>query len=314
MKTVSVKMNGSLALPAIVILAGFVAAFLLSAYLDGIRPPLPANFEDEDLALQGAKLKGYTLGFDGLIADWYWMQSLQYLGNKLMKDPSRDINVDDLRSLDPRLLYPYLDNATDLDPQFMTAYQYGAVVLPAIDPAKAIKLCEKGIANNPNEWHMYQHLGYIYWRLGRYEEAADAYSAGSKIAGSPTFMPMMVASMKTQGGSRNTARSIYRQMADSSDDSITRENAERRLLQMDALDEVDAMRAAIAKFRNANSRCPNGWNEIFQLMAAEKLPNGRSFRVNEKTLPVDPTGVPYLFNKTSCDVGLDEAQTKIPVR
>ena len=121
------------------ILLGLGAVFGLSNYLEKVRPPLPVGFEDQDLALQGSKLKGYTLGFEGLIADWYWMQSLQYIGDKVAKSDQQVINLENLRPLNPRLLYPLLDNATDLDPNFLAAYSYGAVVLPAIDANQAIK-------------------------------------------------------------------------------------------------------------------------------------------------------------------------------
>jgi hypothetical protein len=56
--------------------------FGLSRFVEANRPALPENYADEDLALQGARLKGYALGFEGLIADWYWMKSLQYIGDK----------------------------------------------------------------------------------------------------------------------------------------------------------------------------------------------------------------------------------------
>src|SRR5215213_6851345 len=122
-----------------VILLGFAAIFGLSNFIESSRPPLPEGFEDEDLALQGAKLRGFSLGLEGLIADWYWMQSLQYIGDKVLKSKA-DINLENLQPLNPRLLYPMLDNATDLDPQFIAVYSYGAVVLPAINAEQAIKI------------------------------------------------------------------------------------------------------------------------------------------------------------------------------
>lgn len=299
---------------AVLIVSGFIAIFFLSGFAERHHPPLPEVYEDEDLALQGSKIKGYCLGMEGLAADWYWMRSLQYLGDKLLKDPTRDVNVDDLRNLQPRLLYPYLDNATDLDPKFTAAFQYGAVVLPAIDPEQAIKLAKKGIENNPNEWRLYQHLGYIYWRLRRFDEASDIYSAGARISNAPSFLEMMAASMKTQGGSRDTARAIYLEMSENASDPITRENAERRLKQLDALDELDGIRSAMAKFKEKNSHCAQNWREILPYLAVEKMPNGHQFRINGQDVPVDPTGFPYLFDRAACDVRLDEAQTKIPLR
>ena len=69
----------------VVIGCGFVAVFALSGFLEKNRSALPAGYEDEDLALQGANLKGYALGSEGLLADWYWMKSLQYIGDKIVK-------------------------------------------------------------------------------------------------------------------------------------------------------------------------------------------------------------------------------------
>ncbi len=169
-------------LPAIIIVVGFAAITFITGPLEQSRPHLSEGYGDTDLTLNGSRLKGFAFGMEGLLADWYWIRSLQYIGDKLLS--RTDINIEDLRDLNPRLLYPFLDNATDLDPHFIAAYSYGAIVLPAIDPEKAIALANKGIARNPDQWRLYQHLGYVYWKLGRYEEAAQTYEKGSQIAGS----------------------------------------------------------------------------------------------------------------------------------
>src|SRR4051812_21997307 len=100
---------------------GFGLIFVLSDFIQSHRPNISESYTDEDLALQGAKLKGYSLGFEGLIADWYWIQSLQYVGGKFLKAEGA-VSLDNLKPLNPRLLYPLLDNATDLDPHFLAAY------------------------------------------------------------------------------------------------------------------------------------------------------------------------------------------------
>ena len=301
----------TLALCAVVLL-GFAAVFGLSNFLESARPPLPEGYEDSDLALQGARLKGFSLGSEGLIADWYWMQSLQYIGNKVLNS-KEDINLENLRPLNPRLLYPMLDTATDLDPHFTAVYSYGAVVLPAIDPDQAIKIAEKGIRENPNEWRFYQHLGYIYWRLQAYEKAAEAYSAGAKIAGAPPFLKLMAAQMKNQGGSRETARAIYEQMLAGAEDQQTRENAAVHLLKLDSMDERDAIRAALEEFQRKNNRCATDWREAFPLLKNLKTPRG-ALRFDASTLaPVDPTNIPYLLQNTGkCDVAVNIELSKIP--
>ncbi len=295
-----------------IITFGFGAEFLLSNFLESHRVGLPEGYEDSDLTLEGKHLKGYALGSEGLIADWYWMQSLQYVGDKIVKVDLANINLEDFTALNPRLLYPYLDNATDLDPKFMAAYSYGASILPAVDPAKAILLTEKGIANNPNEWRLYHNLGYIYWRLKNYEKAGEIYKKGSEIAGAAQFMQMMAAAMQTQGGSRETARSMYKQMFDEAQDQQTKSNAEFRLQELDSLDQRDAIRAVLKKANESNGRCPQSWSEVLPLLRSVRLPEGKDFSVDKMNDLVDPTGAPYILDVKRCDVALDYKLTKLP--
>jgi tetratricopeptide (TPR) repeat protein len=294
------------------ILFGFTSIYFLSGFLERTRPALPENYADEDLALQGASLKNYSLGFEGLIADWYWMQSLQYLGDKIVNNPDAKTSLDNLNALNPRLLYPYLDNATTLDTRFLSVYEFGATVLPAINKEQAIKLLEKGIADNPNEWRLYQHLGYIYWRIGNFEKASEIYTAGFKIPNAPTFMQMMATKTKTDGASRETARTIYRQIFDEAQDEQIKENARLRLLQLDSLDEREAIHEALQAFKTKTGRCADNWREILPLLQMVKLAGGRNFRIDKAYNLIDPSDVSYVLQKEKCDVGLDYSRTKIP--
>jgi len=298
---------------AAIIIGGFAAVFLLSGFTERNIPALPEDFEDEDLAVQGSLLKGYALGFEGLIADWYCMKSLQYIGNKII-DSKEPVNIDNLNALNPRLLYPYLDNATTLDPHFIEAYSYGAIILPAIDKEKAIKIAVKGIENNPNEWRLYHQLGYIYWRLGDYEKAATIYDKGAEIENAPPFMKLMAAQMRKEGGSRETARAIYRQMSAEATDRQIKETAELRLMQLDSLDERDAIKKVLDDFQTKNNRCPDNWREVLPLLQTTKLPENKVFHLDKSNNLVDPTNAPYLLvNKDGkCEISLDFAKTKIP--
>src|SRR4030095_12243427 len=114
-----------------------------------------------------------SLAFNGLAADWYWLRSLQYVGRKMDAYKER-FSLDDLSPLGVKSLGPLLEHATTLDPQFMAAYEFGAVVLPSIDREAAVRLVEHGIRENPRDWRLYQHLGYIHWQAGRFREASEA--------------------------------------------------------------------------------------------------------------------------------------------
>ena len=71
-------------LPAAIIIVGFVVIAWLSVFVENRRPPLPEGFGDTDLSINGSRLKGFALGTEGLIADWYYMRVLQYIGDKML--------------------------------------------------------------------------------------------------------------------------------------------------------------------------------------------------------------------------------------
>lgn len=302
----------SIILTSAAVAAGFAAVFMLSGFIERNRIAVAEDYYDSDLLLEGKRLKGFALGTEGLLADWYWMRSLQYIGDKVAKTELENINIEDLTSLRPRLLYPMLDNATDLDPKFLAAYTYGAMVLPAIDKQQAVAMTEKAVANNPENWRMLQYLGYIYWRIGEYEKAAEAYERGSQIDGAPQFMKMMVAAMRTQGGSRETARAMYQQMLDEAQDQQTKNNASFRLNEIDSLDEREAINRILGERATAAGRCPASLREIFTELSRVDLPNGRTFQVGPTGEIVDPSGAPYLLDRNTCRARIDAARSKIP--
>ena len=295
------------------VILGLVLTYFLSNLLEPEMEFLSTEAEVEQLSLEGKRLKGFSLGQEPLIADWYWVRSLQYVGNKLQRAREKNIQIDldDLKSIDPRLLYPLLDNATTLDPQFLAAYHYGATVLPAVDRNQAIKLTKKGIENNPEEWKLYHLLGFIYWKLGEYETASKTYAAGAKIDGALPWMTSMAARMKREGGSREMAREIYQQMYDAAEDSKTREQALIRLKEIDAFYERDVLDAALAIFKKQNGSCAKTWKQLVPLLRDKKPANGKELRVNEEFQVVDPSDTPYEIDEEACKSKIG-VESKIP--
>ena len=144
----------------------------------------------------------------------------------------------------------------------MEPYQYAAIVLPEVDLPEAIRITKKGIAANPTEWRLYHHLGYIYWQQGNFQAAGEAYSQGAVFPGAPRWMEAMKARMATEGGSRNLAREIYRRMYEEPGEGKVKEMARLRLMQLDSLDEREAIRRVLTLYQSKTNRCPSAWREI----------------------------------------------------
>lgn len=297
----------------IAVFAGLGGIYLLSAQMDNRRAQYQAPTDDEDLYISPERLKTMSGDFRGLVADWYWINSLQYLGRKIVGHQGT-INTKDMSNLDPKLLYPMLDRVTTLDPTYMTAYTFGAVMLPAINEDDAIRFIEKGIADNPDKWVLYQHLGYIYWQRKDYQKASEVYDEGSRIPNAPAFLKQMSGKVLIEGGSNETAREIYQHIYDTAEDQQTKDLVYGRLLQIESLEERDAMNAVLTKFRERTGRCAASWREIGNELSRIKLPNGKSLRADATNTPVDPLDAPYMLKNTDglCEITLDFRTTKIP--
>ena len=283
------------------IICGLGVTAGLSRWLELQHPP-PEQLAQQgldDLYLKPEEARRLSLGFNAMAADWYWMRSLQYVGRKVTAHKDA-IQIDDLSALKLKILAPLLENATTLDPQFIAAYEYGAIVLPAVDVEAAIKLIKKGIAANPQAWRLHTYLGYIYWQQNRFEEAGAAYAAGARINGAPAWVTSMSAQMATKGGSRDTARAIYQNMYQQSSDEGMKQLAFKRLLQLQSLDEMDALRAVLNAYRTRNGRCPQAWLEVVANLRAVRFP------IDSSGVPLDPSNAPYVIKKDNCDVELGE--------
>src|SRR5262245_13715262 len=168
-----------------------------------------------------ALLKKVLLGFDNLAADLYWLRTVQYYGGK-----RRDVSNKDFD-----LLEPLLRITVSLDPDFKIAYTYGATFLSepfphgAGMPAKGIALIDDGIRRHPDHWRFYLDKGFIYfWYLSDYGKAAEIFLEGSKIEGAPFWMKTVAGRALSEGGNRETARSLWKILHDSADTPQQREN------------------------------------------------------------------------------------------
>ena len=294
----------------LVIVVGLPAAAVLTHWNEGHSRDLQVQYADEQLYMNGPAMKRLTLAFNGLAADWYWIRSLQYVGRKMVAyedTHTGSLDLNSLSYLDLRVLPSLLRMATTLDPQFLEPYYYGALILPTLNPDEAITLLNQGIAANPGEWRLYQHLGYIYWQRGDYNKASEVYAAGAKIPGVPPWMMAMSARMKAEGGASQAAREMYTHLAESSQDPTVKQMVNAQLMRLDSLEERDQIRRVLAEYTNRSGHCVTSWKEISGALRTAGL------QIDASGSPLDPTNVPYRLVKGGCDVDLDE-RSELPRR
>ena len=234
-----------------------------------------ATLEEVLYIPSGKVLRAMSLGYTGLMADIYWTRTVQYFGGK---HKARSSRYD--------LLPPLLEITTELDPKLVVAYKYGSLFLAqppregAGLPDLAVEFVEKGIRENPDDWQLYYHLGFIHFiERQDYKAASQAFERGSKVPGAHPWMKVMAAAMAQYGGERDVARRLWEYIYESSEDEFIRQNAAKRLRALNVDDAIVALEQAVETYRQRTGRLPQSWQELIQAGYV-------------RGLPIDPLGLP----------------------
>jgi tetratricopeptide (TPR) repeat protein len=287
---------GSLA-PVLVLVAGLAAIYPLQTWLDRYSKE---NREEEILYLSdGETVKRLALGYESVLADLYWMRTIQYFGNKAIEDPNAALEAKG----DMKMLYPLLDVTTTLDPNFMPPYRLGSYFLYySSSPDEAFRLLEKGIRNNPDNVRLYQDLAFFKWSSGECEEAARLYSEASRLPGAQRWLATMSAVVLAECGKRDFAVRMLEGMLESTDDPRMRADFEARLLGYRALDEIDYLERGVAFFREQAGRFPSSLQELTRSVRFPSDPAAPKIKVDASGAPVDPSGEPYVYDPTTGEI------------
>ncbi|MEO8077242.1 MAG: hypothetical protein ABI818_13005 [Acidobacteriota bacterium] len=262
------------------------------------RFPRSAQESDQVLYVRsGAALKRLTLGFNGIAADVYWIRALQhYGGDRLIKIPG---------AVRYQLLYPLLDITTTLDPHFNIAYRFGAIFLSEGYPGgpgrpdRAIELLRKGLVAMPHKWQYYHDIGFVYyWHLRDYKASAEWFQRAEAQPGAPSWLKPLAATMLVQGQDRASARLLWEQIARSEEEWL-RKSATRALLQLDVLDQIDQVNAAIRRVPLSP-----GERYSWEMLARRGLLRG---------IPADPTGVLFVLDPDTGRVTVSRDSTLYPL-
>jgi hypothetical protein len=282
MRRASVIGRAAFALGAAVLVA---AAASLAALREN-RYPLRAADEETLYVTSGNSARRLSVGFTALAADLYWIRAIQYYGGLKLQSAetaAHDASAAGRELPDYKLLYPLLDLTTSLDPEFSIAYRFGAIFLAepaprgAGRPDLAVALLEKGLKARPDKWEYMQDIGFVhYWWTHDYHAASEWFARAAAAPGGPWFLRSMAATTLAVGRDRQSSRLLWESIRESADNDWLRSDAERRLLQLRAMDEIDALQQRVDRFTKATGAPPSDWAALRAIKA-----------------PPDPTGTPY---------------------
>jgi len=257
------------------------------------RFPPPDGGDEAMYIRSAATLRRLSGAYTALAADGYWIRALQYYGGTKRRlqglewVPEPPPMLKALTSDNYSLLYPMLDLASSLDPRFTIAYRFGAVFLAeayprgAGRPDLAVALLEKGVRAQPDKWEYMEDIGFVhYWYAHNYRAAAGWFQKAADIPGAPWWLRSLAATTLAQGGDRQSSRIMWEAIRQSAAIDWLRQDAERRLQQLKALDDIDNLQQSVDAFMRRAGQPPADW---LTLVRARVIPG----------VPVDPARTPY---------------------
>lgn len=238
----------------------------------------PAAVRAQELAYlpKGEYLKLASLGYRQLVSDLLWLKAVQHIGGRKVKDE------------DLFWAFHVIDVVTDVDPQFVAAYQIGGVVLGVWGgrPQDSITLLTKGIMHNPEVWQLPFYVGYDYfYELRDPVRAAEFFRMAGALPGAPDYLPNLAARMTVEAGDPDAALEFLERLYRQTPDERLREALMERSKDVIIERDIRMLEQAARRYHGRFRRWPARLEEL-----------ARSGFVT--AVPREPFGGAYVFGST----------------
>ncbi|HEY9732224.1 MAG TPA: hypothetical protein V6C89_09935 [Drouetiella sp.] len=163
-----------------------------------------------------------ALGFDELIFDWYWLEFIQYLGDRKSRQSDQSAKAE-----------RYLDLLSTLDPHFTPTYYFAAIILGGDQnhAANAEKIIDRGIAANPESWLLPYAAGMNQYLFAHNEKrAARYYQMAAKLPEAPDWIGRQAKILEANIPSIIKEINVWDSMYRSSTDASVKQRALEKLV------------------------------------------------------------------------------------
>jgi tetratricopeptide (TPR) repeat protein len=278
-------------LPAVLIIWGFVGAYLLQLAIDRAGENRMREKAAAEMAYfpSGRFVSEASIEFQSLAADLIWLRGIQYYGYHLMSDRKYE------------WLGHVFDILTSLDPRFIGAYHFGGITLAwdAGKPHEAIDFLVKGMKANPMSWQIPFDAGFIcYMLLHDYGRASAFFEVASKMPNAWFILARWAAIAKSKSGDYQTAREMWLDILRGTENRKLKELVVRQLTILKLEETLAQLQAAVHKFEEDKKRLPTDSAEYpfyYELLDAgyiERIPEepfgGRFYLKDGKVLTTTP--------------------------
>jgi tetratricopeptide (TPR) repeat protein len=211
---------------------------------------------------EGRILRIASLGHSKLVADLVWLQAIQYYGEQRLTTRNYEQTA------------RFFDAIYDLDPTFMAATRFGALILSqdAGDPASALRLLSRAEHDHPDAWQYPFDEGFIHHTIRRdYQAAGEAYRRAAAHDGAPQLAVQLAGASFGRLGDRETARGIWWALL-GDENPMTRSLAERSLKNLDLEEVEENLTEAVRTYRSEHGGIPKNWEVLQRAGLIGKMP------------------------------------------
>ncbi len=243
----------------------------------------------------GHILRAASFGQRLAVADLYWLRTVQYMGETLLRKADRW-----------EALYPLTDLVTDLDPRFGYAYQVAGSNLSGVAGRleQSYRILEKGMRNLPDRYGLpltYATNKFFY--EGDFAEAARWARRAAEVGRRP-HLALLAANLSlvadSEGEYRAAAEFIEESLKQAQTPELRRE-LERRLVKVRTYEVLGRVERAVAGFERQHGRKPFS---LFELVTGGLLLG----------LPQDPASGRILYDPASGEVRSSVLGPRRPLR
>jgi tetratricopeptide (TPR) repeat protein len=242
-------------LPAVLVIWGFVAVYLLQVAIDaGGRTRQRERAVEEMMYFpSGRFMRQASIEYEMLASDIVWLRAVQYYGYHLMTDRKYE------------WLGHVFEILTALDPRFIGAYHFGAITLAwdARKPNEALELLVRGMSQNPTNWRLAFDAGFISYLLMKdYDTAVRYFRVAAELPGAWHIARRWAAAAATKAGSYDAARDMWLEIYQSTENRRIKELVVRQLRSLKFNEELARLQDAVDRFREERGAPPDGLEEL----------------------------------------------------
>jgi len=258
----------------LVILGVYLLAVAVHYYIDLRHRNEGSSFSQMLYLPSGKYLKPAAFGYHLPLADFVYLWSIQYYG-----DPG----------FHPRMEYLWhtYDLITELDPNFVEAYQTGALFMffEGRNPQAGLRLLDRGSQRNPSKWILPADAGfYCMMNLKNNKLSAAYFEKAAGIPGAPSMMRRMVAGLHFRMGDQRLAYLLWQEVYHTEQDPSVRQTAFQHVHDLKVLIDLEDLRKALREYQRRFGRIPFS---LHHLVSSGIL----------KPLPPDPEGGAYEYDR-----------------